>query len=333
MSRALDESVREALKNGDNRKVFAEISSVLTQPAGEPLEIELLPRSHVLDESACMRDGKFIAIPKLRLVQAFLFARQIFIKYLTGDGRWQADDLWGATAVILLMDPEHLTAANTRKRLLRDILASKQDVRDRLRREKHLVDSLLTSRLHRHTKSPNLWSHRRWLMEQFRAKDIAIDVEEDLKAVVMVSGERHPRNYYAWCHARYLTSALIARSAQPEDTISQMLAETKKWAFLHHDDISGWQFLMFLLNKRRGETASTIQQTLQLTETFKWRNESVWYFLRYTIPILPPEEEVWADFRRLGKILRISAESSREGKILEDAQIWAEGHRSAGMRP
>ena len=332
MSRVLDDSVKEALKNGDHRKVFAEISSVLTQPANEPLEIELLPSSHVLEELACMQDGRFIAIPKLRLVQAFVVARQILLQHLRGDGHWLEEDIVRATAVMLLMDPEHLTAANTRKRLLDDVLVSKQDPEERLKKEKHLVDSLLTSRLHRHTKSPNLWNHRRWLMEQFREKEIPVDVEGDLKAVIMVSGERHPRNYYAWCHARYLTSTLTTESRQSGETISRMVAETKKWAFAHHDDISGWQFLIFLLRKRREEIAATVYETLQLAESFKWRNESVWYFLRYVITLVPPEDKGWERFRRVGKMLQLSAEGSQEGKILEEAQIWAEGQRSGVTR-
>lgn len=324
MSRALDKGVKEALKNGDHRKVFADISSVLTRPSSTLIEIELLGREHILDESSFLQDDNAIAIPKLRLVQAFIVARKIFIAYLRGVYIGSVEDVLRATAVILLMDPEYLTAANTRKRILKKSMTNKEDIKAALRREKHLVDSLLTSRLHRHTKSPNLWSHRRWLMEQFRAQGVDADAADDLRAVIMVSGERHPRNYYAWCHARYTINTTVLSTPESGASLSRIIADTKKWAFSHHDDISGWQFLLFLLDKQPDEASAVVQETLQLTRSFKWRNESVWYFLRYIVAPMTQEDELRAEFARLRESLWESAgEESWERRTLEDAERWA----------
>ncbi|RKL10821.1 hypothetical protein BFJ68_g8466 [Fusarium oxysporum] len=322
MSRALDKSLKESLKHGDHHSVFLEISSVLIQPSNEPLEIELLGKSHILDANASvLRDDNAVAIPKLGLVQAFIVAQKLLKQSQADSQRVSSDDISRSTAVILLMDPEHLTAANTRKRLIRDKLRE-QDLQDRLHLEKHLIDSLLTSRLHRHTKSPTLWNHRRWLIQQFRVYNINVPAENDLTRTIMVSGERHPRNYYAWCHARYLINAFILPLSSSQEGISRMIIATQKWCFAHHNDISGWQFLLFLLDKQPAETSPVFRETLKLAASFKWRNESVWYFLRLVAArgVANTDKE---EFEGLRKTLwETASEDSIEKKTLERAEQW-----------
>ncbi|KAM0235969.1 hypothetical protein ACHAPO_005191 [Fusarium lateritium] len=324
MSRALDKSVKEALKHGDHHQVFLDISDVLTESSDQLLEIELLDKSHVLDPSSTvLRDENAVAIPKLRIVQAFIVAQKFHKRFLAVDRNVSMDQIRRSTAVMLLMDPEHLTAANTRKRLV--INESKDgSIEDILRSEKHLLDSLLTSRLHRHTKSPTLWNHRRWLMEQYRLQGKDVPVEDDISRIIMVSGERHPRNYYAWCHARYLISAFVLPSAKPKDALSRIIRSTQKWCFSHHNDISGWQFLIFLLSKHVSETSLVFRETLKLASSFKWRNESVWYFLRYIAAWggTPADMIEFENVRRA--LLESVAEDETGKRILERAQQWLE---------
>ncbi|CAF3516273.1 hypothetical protein SNK03_007241 [Fusarium graminearum] len=324
MSRALDKSAKEALKHGDHHQVFLDISDVLTESSDQLLEIELLGKSHVLDpDSTVLRDENAVAIPKLRIVQAFIVAQKLHKKFLAKDQNVSIDQVLRSTAVMLLMDPEHLTAANTRKRLITSKLKGKS-VEDVLRSEKHLLDSLLTSRLHRHTKSPTLWNHRRWLMEQYRLHGQGVPVEDDILRIIMVSGERHPRNYYAWCHARYLTSAFILQSSKAKDALSRIISSTQKWCFSHHNDISGWQFLIFLLHKHPSETSLVFRETLKLASSFKWRNESVWYFLRY-IAAWGGTTADMMEFENVRRVLLESAAEDETGKrILERAQQWLE---------
>ncbi|KAH7259677.1 uncharacterized protein BKA55DRAFT_563016 [Fusarium redolens] len=322
MSRALDKSLKESLKHGDHHSVFLEISSVLIEAENELLEIELLGKDHVLDtNSTVLRDENAVAVPKLRLVQAFIVAQKLLKQTQADTQRVSSEDITRSTAVILLMDPEHLTAANTRKRLIKNTVGQ-GDVKDRLNLEKHLVDSLLTSRLHRHTKSPTLWNHRRWLMEEFRIHNINVPVEDDLTRIIMISGERHPRNYYAWCHARYLTNTFIMPSSSSQEGISRMIIATQKWCFAHHNDISGWQFLMFLLDKQPAETSPVFRETLKLATSFKWRNESVWYFLRLVAArgVTNTDRE---EFENLRKALWETASGDGiEQKTLERAEQW-----------
>lgn len=322
MSRALDKSVKESLKHGDHQSVFLEISDALIEASEELIEIELLGKSHVPDpNSVILRDDNAVAIPKIRLVQAFIVAQKLFKRLYAADQGTSQNELLRSTAVILLMDPEHLTAANMRKRLITSKLDDK-NIEYMLQLEKHLVDSLLTSRLHRHTKSPTLWNHRRWLMEQFRLQGRTVTVEDDLTRIIMISGERHPRNYYAWCHARYLIKTFILPSSSAEEALSRIITRTQKWCFAHHNDISGWQFLIFLLDKQPNETSSVFRETLKLTGSFKWRNESVWYFLRH----VAARKATITDRDEFENLRRILWESAADGDIerrtLERAEQW-----------
>ncbi|KAF5532303.1 prenyltransferase [Fusarium mexicanum] len=322
MSRALDKSLKESLKHGDHHSVFLEMSNVLIEPSNELLEIELLGKSHILDaHTSVLRDENAVAIPKLRLVQAFIVAQKLLKQFQADSQLVSLEDVSRSTAVILLMDPEHLTAANTRKRLIRDSWRE-EDLQDRLHLEKHLVDSLLTSRLHRHTKSPTLWNHRRWLMEQYRLHNIEVPVEDDLTRTIMISGERHPRNYYAWCHARYLVNTFVLSSSSSQEKISCMIIATQKWCFAHHNDISGWQFLLFLLDKQPAETSPVFRETLKLAASFKWRNESVWYFLRLVTArgVTDSDEEGFESLRKT--LWETASEGSIEKKTLERAEKW-----------
>ncbi|ROT43721.1 hypothetical protein SODALDRAFT_336943 [Sodiomyces alkalinus F11] len=347
MSRAVEKEVAASLKNGDQTHVFREISQVLTQHEGpELLEIEILGRSHpVPAEQVLLRDQNAVGVPKLRLIQAFVVARQI-LKRHAGRGLSTPEAAEGvnlATAVLLLMDAEHLTAANTRKRVLSSHLAAADDdAQGRLfylEREKLLVDSLLTSRLHRHTKSPNLWSHRRWLMEQYRTSRLPVDV--DVLAgmqVVTTSGERHPRNYYAWCHARWLVKTF--RSDLDEAERRRLLWErVVSWCYAHHDDVSGWSFLDHLgvqgLAGDADAPLETFSRTLDLVAKLgrAWANESVWWYLRTTAARLPLSHTDRDAFRSVHQRLLalalgqdLSAGRDAVG-VLETAWRWYEQNR------
>ncbi|KAM0481768.1 hypothetical protein ACHAPX_003094 [Trichoderma viride] len=328
MSRALDDDVKKAIRHGDHEQIFTNIAGALSQRHAELLEIELLGRSHMADADAILlQDGPAIAVPKLRLVQAFIFARALL---------YEKKDLSRATAVMLLMDPEHLTAANTRKRILQDGIDSGTDVETRIRDELYFVDSLLTSRLHRHTKSPTLWGHRQWLMQRCQEHGLKIDATSIMTTVISVAAERHPRNYYAWLHARYLTTAVSETAALREGDkvkdkdkgdLAEMLEAAKSWALRHHDDVSGWAFLMFFLDRHPEYAGPVVSETARLAASFHWRNESVWYFLRNMAA------RAWCDgdWREEVEATRLAllggAERGSDGeRVLEQAASWVQAY-------
>lgn len=337
MSRALDDDVKRAIRHGDHEVIFTRIADALLQRHAELLEIEMLGRSHMADaDTILLQDGPAIAVPKLRLVQAFIYARALLYK---------KKDVSRATAVMLLMDPEHLTAANTRKRILQDAINSGTDVEMRLRDELYFVDSLLTSRLHRHTKSPTLWGHRQWLMQRCQEHGLKIDATSIMTAVISVAAERHPRNYYAWLHARYLTNAVsetaaVASASQEgdededgnkdggkDDDLAGVLEAAKNWALRHHDDISGWAFLMFFLDRHPEYAGPVVSETTRLAASFHWRNESVWYFLR-NISARAWCDGDWREGVEATRLALLSgAERGSDGeRILEQAASWIQAY-------
>ncbi|KXJ96918.1 hypothetical protein Micbo1qcDRAFT_155628 [Microdochium bolleyi] len=220
------------------------------------------------------------------------------------------------------MDPEHLTAANTRKRSLRDTLSATgvagdddhdEESRSRrhiaaVRKEQYFVESLLTSRLHRHTKSPTLWNHRRWLLELCRNQSIELagtNIGNDLTGIVMVSGERHPRNYYAWNHARWLWLSTRWQPNEQQQQQQELCRNIKDWCLKHHGDISGWTFLSFAMSRiadsqERADVCNEVaRDVLGIAESFRWTGESVWVFLRGLLAARLLDEENARSFQML----------------------------------
>ncbi|KAF4625241.1 hypothetical protein G7Y89_g12927 [Cudoniella acicularis] len=336
MSRALDKDSVVLLQDNTPSSIYEDISSALCQlQDGEQLlEIELLGKSHPLPAgSNFLLEGNSIAIPKIKLVQAFVIARQIFFKLYRNCPQDKQQDLQNATAVILLMDPEHLTAANARKRLVQsslEILTEK--VQAILKKELLFVDSFLTARLHRHNKSPTLWSHRRWILEKAQSMRIACDLQQDVRTVILVAAERHPRNYYAWSHLRWL----VQNTGVEDKTKKQILTVAKDWCLRHPSDTSGFSFLLFCLaspavskNVSRIEASTFVcKEVLHIAVSFKWTHESVWVFLRTLIASGSISKEQRAPFlSTINELLTTSPENAKARSTLKDAMQWYEEYQ------
>lgn len=329
MSRALDQETAASLKKGNTLAAYQAIANVLTSTYDGLLELEILGKSHFFEDGQyVLQDGCAAGISKLGLVQAFMVARQYLKDHLDGVKSRPDDEVFATTAVILLFDPEFLTAANTRKRLIQAQLSSCGDARSRLDKEMRFVDSLLTSRLHRHTKSPTLWSHRRWLMSTFASSDLPTDVLGDIKDIVFVAGERHPRNYYAWCHARFLMGL------DKNVNLPEVLAAVRAWCFQHHTDTSGWSFLYFLLNTKGGSDAaigvSTFAQVLNLVSSLRLANESVWVFLRTLAASRLVGDEQCSQLRAVQSAVLETVRTPADQAVLRAAVDWCETYRQHG---
>ncbi|KAG5924591.1 hypothetical protein E4U42_004602 [Claviceps africana] len=336
MSRALEAGVKRALQNGNHKESFERISAVLNSSHEAYLEIEILPRSHVHEaDSYVLRDGEYIGIPKLRLVQAFLHARQMLNDVLLSTSRGGTPahdgDVMRATAVMLLMDSEHLTAANMRKRALGSGGSLDQARRkDLLVREAFLMNSLLRSRLHRHTKSPVLWNHKRWLLRQLRDCETPIRLRHEFEQVICVAAERHARNYYAWTYARDVIAMEVASASSATSparrasfAADSLLPVVTRWCRLHHQDISGWSFLLHLVGLFPEKAEGVAQETLLLVEKFEWRNESVWHFLK-NLALMPVLQSKKACIEEVWRKLKLTADGgeSIDAIILDRAAAW-----------
>lgn len=248
---------------------------------------------------------------------------------------------------MLLLDPEHITAANFRKRRLLAL----RDADDMLVYHKALMselcflDSILTSPLHRQTKSPTLWWHRSWLLrliaplelKSASGKRIATIISAALDSVCK-SGERHPKNYYAWQYARRLVAALVRVAAQvdapfPFDwVVSAFSDRVCNWCFKHPSDISGWSFLLFLLTRLDpvDERNEIVGKVLQYGAKVRSENESLWVFVRTALahPTLLENRE--AQIETLEESLEDAKTSEQDSAYLEYVEQSLHWIRTSG---
>jgi hypothetical protein len=247
----------------DNEDAYDKLITALQpQEGGTVLEIAILPSSHTR-EILYDKEHPALALPKSLLVQCYLIARKVFFGYLAApeSGQETKDEALKASSVVLLWDPNHNTAANFRKTHILSLstqcaenayISGRQDdgrkLRDAIQTELHLITSLQTSPLPKHPKSPTLWSHRCWLLQNFSHLCLPLNLEDASASiqenhvidvdgaklgmgmgidgerveklweyelgVVMRAGERHPRNYYAWGYARQLFQLVDGKIAE-----------------------------------------------------------------------------------------------------------------------
>lgn len=306
--------------------IFATLSTYLNTPSSKPLAVDILPSSYPLpapypdppilyEES----DTDFsLAIRKKDLAQAFLEARKILLtlhehpsghdssESTTEDDlsrSYRHDKVYHATSVILLFDPEHITAANYRKRFLVARLSSaaasameSTSFTEVIKRELDLLNTLLTSHLKRHTKSPTLWSHRLWLLRTFLVTDAMLIqerrrlLERELE-VVLKAADHHFANYYAFMHARHVLWLItgVREGTELQGVVKmsfvgqQVWHNVKNWCFSHPRDISGWNFLVFLLQRLEDDdrlSRELEKEVREFVENVRWEGENISWLLK-----------------------------------------------------
>jgi Protein prenyltransferase alpha subunit repeat len=263
------------------------------------LEIEILPSGiRPPGGQLILQEGRNVGIPKKVLLAAFLYAVQLFAAYgLDRRESTTKDELADVTSIILLHDPEHLTAANYRKKQIlalheADTESGMPTCASAVRRELIFLDSILMSPLHRQTKSPTLWWHRWWLLSlgPVPLDPHAKGVWRELQ-VVMCAGERHPNNYYAWAHLRRVISgqSCLGNHLQPShgsELADRIAKAVEEWCLKHPSDTSGWSFLLFII-KTEGRTNkdndSIVQKAIGFVDDLSWKKEALWVFLRTVV--------------------------------------------------
>lgn len=187
------------------------------------------------------------------------------------------------TFVALLQTTENLNAINTRKKILQSSQFALELVLDEIR----LLNILFSSPLQKHTKSPMLWQHRKWILERLDSCDYlhllqpAYLLADDSKTwfdlefdVILKAGELHSKNYYAWAYARWL---LMQTSPDLNDLAERMFHICKR----HVSDISMWSFLLHILFLLDSQTLALEYAERTIDEAKLCPNhESMWYFIR-----------------------------------------------------
>ncbi|KAF2202447.1 hypothetical protein GQ43DRAFT_369121 [Delitschia confertaspora ATCC 74209] len=262
--------------------------------------MELLPPALSPAEGLVLQDGIYLGVSKKVLAQAYLIARKVFFKN-QNDLSLHSPTL-GATDIILLFDPEHLTAANYRKKRLVELHqepSEHSNIKAALNEEIYFVTSILTSPLHRQSKSPTLWYHRLWLLNfAFDHKLCNRPLDErpqnyarQMLNPVFKSGEQHPKNYYAWQFARNMLLPMQKLPGNGAKTIWETWFDeflltcattVSDWCCRHPSDTSGWSYLIFLLPKLRTLEHRTmiIKEILEFAIHLHCRQESLWIFIR-----------------------------------------------------
>lgn len=288
---------------------FQDLAGVFSSRDNKVLEIEIIPSSL---GSSFLQDGNSIGITKKALVQAYTVARQLFIKRLMPmsehdigieqlEKKADSAALPGSviTEIMLLFDCEHLTACTWRKRRL--LAAVTRCIKDTdqastihlLETELTLMASYQCSPLHRHTKSPTLWSHRLWVLGQLlRIRSLGLEallrLERAELDIVLRAGELHPKNYYAFNYMRQLHLLLASistdvkdRSRLTVDLAGILVNPVLDWCLANPRDISGWAFEKYLLESFPGQDvrSDAIGRALRFARDVGWEGESLWNFV------------------------------------------------------
>jgi hypothetical protein len=284
---------------------YTHLTTALSPLIPTILDLDILPSSYPPHIHLA---PNALALPKPLLISLFVIARHIFFAHLAAPSEDSHDAALKATLVILFWEPNHATAANFRKRYLRGLLLRGSDdddigedeIQDAVRRELCFTASLVTSPLIRHAKSSTLWSHRLWVLKTFPISNTSpfhssnaqsqpqiplVGFWREELSIIMRAGERHPRNYYAWNYARQLFATLSEREEGSKAEMARASVEVvKKWCLAHPRDVSGWAFLAFLLGRVDGvgekERGRVVQDTRAFVRKYKWRGESVEWFLK-----------------------------------------------------
>lgn len=337
-------------KHEAEMNAYERLNEILSRNQDLAVEVEVIPPEFSPDDPI-LEEGNSLGLVKSFFVAAFIRAREIFdirsrekydrvsqsllrtnregSKYVNIDCNYFKSDL-DATRIILLFSPEHLTAANFRKRALLSGIAEhgiESATSDMIySHELALLDTILMSHLPRQTKSPTLWHHRYWLHTTFMPRILELNRKgpdqrpslliRELNCVLK-SGERHPKNFYAWQYMRNLvklvsgTVDICDRPAFIEE-MNTVAVCVQDWCLRHVSDVSGWAFLIFFLHSYEVDTkkiVALVSETLNLAINLRWDNESVWYFLRTMIAsgIFPERDQL---------ILLHKIEVSRKTKLL-----------------
>lgn len=298
-----------------------------------PLDIQILPDAgFMLSSGLAEVVNNTLGVPKAVLAKAFIAARRIFFKHLDNLTE-NADVILDSTSIILLFDPEHLTAANARKKIClayrsRPLTEQTKKLTDELWFSKFLV----TSKLKRHNKSPTLWYHRKWLMKNFHSVKGVLGpnwVQCEIEEVILISAEHHPKNYYAWDYMRWWIKSRPGLGPRERPAVNRQVTQLiQKWCMYHTSDSSGWSFLAWMLLRHTDPDLSVRQQlqssageeVLNFAARLNLKNLSLWKFLH---EILGFTHESFIQDTRFEYMRQLSDMRSREPRGSE-MQVFAE---------
>ncbi|KAJ7039069.1 hypothetical protein C8F04DRAFT_1033731 [Mycena alexandri] len=225
-------------------------------------------------------------------------------------------DQLDASCVILLANPAHQTAMNTRKRLIQSATLS---AHAELNFSARLLPSSRPA-----SKESILWAHRRWIfsvlyppaMPYFEAPspgwvcssedpEIPPDVIEKEFELISRCCEMYPRNYHAWSHYHFVVQCIHAslRSSHPADSphlplFAVEFLKLRRWIESHVSDHSAVHQFCSIISLLQSSDLPRYQSVLAplvdgqfehalgLVASFP-SHESLWMYLRAMITLSP----------------------------------------------
>ncbi|KAK6496885.1 hypothetical protein TWF481_001867 [Arthrobotrys musiformis] len=308
------------------REVYARISGFLQSFRQQTIQIELLP-FYPVPPTHIFTENTSLGIPKSSLWKAFRHARPLFfstLSSLSSSSSTQTTStyltLLNTSAILLLHDSEHLTAINARKKVLVTLFPPGapfpignrgQELPISPAAEYFFLTSLLSSPLHRHTKSPNLWAHRKWLISSYPSLKTPIPppppgqsrpgtadptiLQKSFKrwtrkeiSTILRAAEAHPKNYYAWTYARWVVKEQGV-VFNHEDLVS--------WCMKHPGDVSAWEFLGWCWCSEAAVTDAGLHQVPAGRRREDVRYNQLFSVLKYSHNTAPGHEALWGFVR------------------------------------
>lgn len=264
-----------------------------------------------------------LGIPKKILVGLYITAIRLSL---------HTSNVLEATAVscvLILLNPSHQTALNTRKRLI-------QDGHIDPNRELIFTELLMRGSLDA-GKQSIIWDHRRWCLrnihgimgpsislpilqywanseeaERFPRLTLAA-IQHEL-SIIQRTCETYPRNYHAWSQWNFMINICYASIYNTSDVsfqdffaiIVQEVARLRSWVDQHISDYSAMHQLCqaqklvdyLALSDRFRDIADGTQNSLTLTQhsfslvTNFPSHESLWMYLRVSLANLDPKERM-----------------------------------------
>jgi protein prenyltransferase alpha subunit repeat containing protein 1 len=205
--------------------------------------------------------------------------------------------LVSSSAVILLANPAHATALNTRKRLiLQKMLNCDEELK---------FIGLLVAGVKDAAKQDGLWHHRRWLLHRLCPAAYPFicfvappqEVWNNELNIITRACELYPRNYHGWTH-RTLCMQYAASSDSGFQIVREDIAFTSQWIERHVSDASAAHHLCTLIgymeqhnsearqNEQFQEKDAIVTHALGLVGAYP-DHEALWAYLRAALALLP----------------------------------------------
>ena len=239
-----------------------------------------------------------LGVPQKVLYKAYMVAIHAYFD-LRSESRkttpslQQSNLLDRLTRVVLLANPSHQTALNSRKKLIENDIVDPHW-------ELGFSRSLLSCR--ECAKESILWHHRRWLLDMIHGIPATVSTEripeitplnvlEAEFACASIACHLYPRNYHAWTHRRFCAEALVA-SLQPEvpsdsGVFAEEYQKTLQWIESHIKDYSAMNYAvnlekMLIGRKPAKGRSSTKEHATSLLRSYP-DHESLWVYLRGSV--------------------------------------------------